>query len=81
MDILIERNDQTLVLTLRDDGTGIAPTSERDAGLGMRIMNYRAAMIGGHLTVLPIDGGGTVVRCEVPYEHLQENQEHSDVVN
>ncbi len=39
------------VLTVRDDGCGFEVASRSQSGLGLRIMNYRAKMIGGSLEV------------------------------
>ena len=50
------------VLTIQDDGAGF-DASEIQSGLGLRIMNYRAKMIGGSLSVQSSVTGGTVVRC------------------
>jgi two-component system, chemotaxis family, CheB/CheR fusion protein len=50
-------------LTIADDGTGFAPDSNRSGGMGLRIMNYRAEMIGGRLSVGPANGKGTRVVC------------------
>jgi PAS domain S-box-containing protein len=56
------------VLTIRDDGCGFEVGSNRKSGLGLRIMNYRAKMIGGSLSVESSLGGGTFVRCYFPIE-------------
>src|SRR5580700_4963430 len=50
------------VLTIRDDGCGFDVVPRSESGLGMRIMNYRAKMISGSLTVQSTVNGGTVVR-------------------
>ena len=54
------------VLTVRDDGCGFDSTPKSESGLGMRIMSYRAKMIGGSLSVQSSLSGGTVVRCSFP---------------
>ena len=54
------------VLTVRDDGCGFEVGSEGQSGLGLRIMNYRAKMIGGSLSVESSSNGGTMVRCLFP---------------
>ena len=51
---------------VRDDGAGI-PNDVKDAtGMGLRIMNYRAGVIGANLKIAPADGGGTLVVCSLP---------------
>jgi two-component system CheB/CheR fusion protein len=52
-------------LTIRDDGCGFESVSN-NPGLGLRIMNYRAKMIGGSLDVQSLPGHGTVVSCLFP---------------
>jgi PAS domain S-box-containing protein len=54
------------VLTIRDNGCGFDVVPNRESGLGLRIMNYRAKMINGSLSVQSSQNGGTVVRCSFP---------------
>jgi signal transduction histidine kinase len=46
-----------------DNGIGIQDTDGRDAGLGIRIMRYRATSIGAHLSIEPGPDSGTIVTC------------------
>ncbi|NDY57394.1 sensor histidine kinase [Desulfovibrio sulfodismutans] len=55
--------DRLLALTVRDDGIGLQAAVRSQGGLGMRIMSYRARMIGARLSVEDAPGGGTVVTC------------------
>jgi two-component system, chemotaxis family, CheB/CheR fusion protein len=64
VDISLEAGDDELILRIRDDGHGIPPGAKR--GLGLRLMVYRAGMLGGTCTVTQPDGGGTLVECRVP---------------
>jgi signal transduction histidine kinase len=50
-------------LVVEDDGAGIPGEAERGQGMGLRIMNYRAAMIGGSLDIQRRRNGGAVVTC------------------
>ena len=52
-----------LKLEVADDGCGIPPDSVQTAGMGLKIMRYRANMIDASLDILPRQGGGTIVRC------------------
>jgi PAS domain S-box-containing protein len=54
------------VLAIQDDGAGFVPASSASSGLGLRIMHYRAKMIGGTLEVDSRLGVGTLVRCFFP---------------
>ncbi len=64
--MLLASEPDNLVLTVLDDGRGMRPTHEREGGLGLHIMGYRAGIIGGRLVIGPAGSGGTLVRCEVP---------------
>ncbi|MSM39592.1 MAG: sensor histidine kinase [Geobacter sp.] len=66
------RDRTRLTLTVRDDGVGRSVTSRTTGGLGMGIMEHRAKVIGGTLTVSDAQGGGTVVTCVVPCEERKQ---------
>jgi PAS domain S-box-containing protein len=53
----------TLVLTIRDNGTGLSHPAPKAEGMGLRIMRYRADIIGGNLTLASPPSGGTTVTC------------------
>jgi signal transduction histidine kinase len=55
-----------IVLRVRDDGVGLPDGAAEGGGMGLRIMKYRAEMIGGHLTVARRPEGGTLVACRLP---------------
>lgn len=48
-------------LKISDDGLGVDHARRRADGIGLRIMEYRARMIGGTFGVHPRPGGGTIV--------------------
>jgi signal transduction histidine kinase len=48
---------------VEDDGTGYDPARVGETGMGLRIMRYRAKMIGGTLEMRTRPGGGTAVSC------------------
>lgn len=51
-------------LTVRDDGVGVKEgAAVPTRGMGIRIMKYRARVIGGELQVQPRPDGGTEVSC------------------
>ena len=64
--IQLETGAEQTVLSVVDDGTGISEPAPRNGGMGLRIMEYRAGMIGGGLSIQRNPGGGTTVRCSVP---------------
>jgi signal transduction histidine kinase len=50
-------------LRITDDGTGFPAGANTSSGLGLRIMEYRADIIGATLRVGPENGKGTTVSC------------------
>ncbi len=60
--ILLDVADGKGVLRIRDNGTGIRP-QHTGAGMGLKIMRYRASLAGGNLDVHALEDGGTEVVC------------------
>jgi PAS domain S-box-containing protein len=58
--------DGTLALSVQDNGRGF---DERNVsnGMGMKLMRYRAQMLGGDVTIANNEGGGVIVRCTCPH--------------
>jgi signal transduction histidine kinase len=57
----------TLVVTVADDGAGVAPCERAGGGgAGVPGMRERAEELGGTFTLDTTDGGGTVVRAVLP---------------
>ena len=52
-------------LAVEDDGVGIPARRRKTTGMGLRIMRYRAGMIGGSLAIQKRPGGGTAIVCTV----------------
>ncbi|HKY63187.1 MAG TPA: PAS domain S-box protein [bacterium] len=50
-------------LEIRDDGRGFPAAAESPEGLGLKVMEYRAKLIGGELHIQAGPKGGTSVRC------------------
>lgn len=63
--VALERLNQTINLTIKDDGVGFPKIETRSNGIGLRVMNYRAGMIGATLTIDSQRAGGTVVSCQL----------------
>jgi len=64
--IELQGTRETLRLRVVDDGSGISGDLSTASGMGLRIMKYRANMIGGSLFVEPNTNGGTSVICSAP---------------
>ena len=59
----LDASDERLTLTIEDNGRGIMPTAQTRGGMGMKIMRYRASIIGALLEIGARQQGGTTVRC------------------
>ncbi len=57
--------DGLATLRVIDDGTGFSPVSENTTGTGLRIMRYRADLIGAQLAITAARPHGTIVTCSV----------------
>jgi PAS domain S-box-containing protein len=64
--ILIElsSDDNGIVLEIRDNGEGM-PETFPSTGMGLRIMSYRAKLIGASLEIKRDEGKGTLVKCSL----------------
>lgn len=63
--ISLERKDGALVLVVDDDGEGFNESSPPATGIGLRVMRYRARLIGGNLKIGSPPAGGTRICCRV----------------
>ena len=53
-------------MRLEISNTGRRSKRKRSAGMGEKIMRYRADSIGAQVTVVALASGGTIVRCDIP---------------
>ena len=65
VDISLEIVQGALMLTVRDDGSGIRHQQEPGKGMGLAIMKYRAGMIGATLSLSSAPRMGTAVHCRL----------------
>ena len=66
IDIELWSRPGELILSIVDDGRGLASENDSGSGLGMRTMRFRASAIGGKLSIIRGAGGGNSVICDVP---------------
>ena len=55
-----------IVLTIQNNGLPFPDLKSHSTGMGLRIMNYRASLIGGSLEIKGTGQRGTRVTCSVP---------------
>lgn len=65
IDIKLQARPEALELSVHDDGVGIRADANGGAGVGLRLMRYRASLIGGALQINPGEKQGTLVTCTV----------------
>ena len=63
IDIELTSLGNDLRLHVRDNGSGLPAQPQTENGMGLRIMQYRAGVINGTLSVQRGPNGGTVVDC------------------
>jgi PAS domain S-box-containing protein len=66
IDIRLCRTGNRLILGIRDNGIGLPRKAKNQKGMGLRIMQYRAAMVSGSMVVQREPNGGTAVVCSIP---------------
>lgn len=71
IDVILGGSSEATFLMVRDNGAGLPPDSARGSGMGRRIMEHRALLIGGVLSVVPAQGSGTCVICHLPLTAAQ----------
>ena len=59
-----------LTMTVTDDGVGLPADLDASRGMGLRIMRYRARMMGGTLEIRNSPGGGAIMACSVPARRI-----------
>ena len=65
--ITLSREGDQAVLCIADNGIGLLQDVAQRAGMGLKTMEYRARQLGGRLELKPRLGGGTIVKCAVPF--------------
>jgi PAS domain S-box-containing protein len=65
-----------VTLCVTDDGKGFGPIGPRRRGLGLHIMQYRAGLVRGTLTLHSRPTGGTEVVCIAPMVETKRRERH-----
>jgi signal transduction histidine kinase len=66
INISLEKNDEATTLMVTDDGVGLPEQSAGGDGMGLRIMAYRASMMGAAFAIERLPESGTRVICRLP---------------
>ena len=65
--LALTTGQHSTTLTMDDDGIGFQEGANKPTGMGLRIMHYRASMIGASLAIHSDASSGTTVICEWPH--------------
>jgi signal transduction histidine kinase len=68
--ITLTVSEDSTLLSVNDDGTGLPEPLPKERGMGLRIMAHRSDMIGGGFTARRNVIGGTEVACELKNKPL-----------
>lgn len=66
INISLEKSDEATTLTVTDDGAGLPDPAAGGTGMGLRIMAYRASMMGAAFNIERLPESGTRVTCRLP---------------
>jgi PAS domain S-box-containing protein len=61
--IRLVKKNETIELAVKDNGKGLPKHFEKRQGMGLKIMDHRASMIGAELQVQRVTAGGTLLTC------------------
>jgi len=63
VDLSLQPSGDRWLLTIQDDGVGFSLPARDQEGMGLRILHYRARVIGATLNLHSQPGSGTIVQC------------------
>ena len=66
--ITLTNGSDKVVLQIKNDGLPFPDLESRSTGMGLKIMNYRASIIGASLEIKGTGASGTLVTCSLPIE-------------
>jgi signal transduction histidine kinase len=66
INICLDSANHEIVLTVTDDGVGLPENARNKHGMGLRIMAYRADMIGATFDIERLPTSGTRITCTLP---------------
>ncbi len=69
IDVRLEALADTMVLSVKDNGSGLPKPGSVEPGMGLNIMRYRAGLLGGEVSVKNDPSGGAVALLTYPFEN------------
>jgi len=78
VNIRVDSANDAIALTIEDDGHGLPENAREGDGLGLRIMAYRASMIGATFGIERLSSlGGTRVTCRLAFQAVPGEKTHA----
>ena len=71
--IRLDANEESTMLSIKDDDVGLPEPLPKNRGIGLRIMAHRSAMIGGTFNMCRDEPGGTLATCELQAKSKPKN--------
>jgi signal transduction histidine kinase len=75
IEVSLVRLDDKIQMIVSDNGKGMPANIQPEKGLGLRIMAYRAGIIGGEFKLEKPPAGGTRVVCQIPIGKISATRE------
>jgi signal transduction histidine kinase len=73
--IMLKQINNTLILSIEDNGRGMSKIkksdSDKNSGMGLKIMKYRAEIIDGIFSIQKNKPSGTIISVEIPISILK----------
>lgn len=66
VDVVLDDLDDSVVLSIRDDGIGMPVHASSTHSLGLRGMRERAGNLGGEVRIISTPGKGSLIRVTIP---------------
>ena len=67
IEVSLKSNNDSSVLTVKNDGRDFQKGQSSSDGMGLKIMEHRAEMIAGNLNIESSPHGGTILTCTCPF--------------
>ncbi|MDB6110889.1 MAG: Integral rane sensor signal transduction histidine kinase [Pedosphaera sp.] len=77
MIIRLDKENDLVRLMISDDGVGLPENARQGQGMGLRIMAYRASMIGASFSIESLPRRGTRVLCTLPLGNNPPSETHA----
>jgi PAS domain S-box-containing protein len=70
VNVVLSGNSDGLTVCVKDDGSGFDPSTAKQTGMGLRVMQYRARSLGGQVKISSEPGRGATVCCTLPFQSM-----------